>query len=74
MKKALYAIVGLIVGGLIGFVAVAGISYLVMSLKSPPSEWTPVASKGFGLMFGIPIGAIAFAVIGYLLGRKAGKS
>ena len=70
MKKALYAIVGLVVGGLIGFVVVTGIAYLVFSMTQPPSEWTPVASKGYGLIFGIPIGAIVFCVIGLLLGRK----
>ena len=70
MKKVTYAIVGLIVGAAAGFVVATGIAYLIFSQTQPPSEWTPVASKGCGLIFGIPIGAIVFCVIGYFFGRK----
>jgi uncharacterized protein YneF (UPF0154 family) len=73
MNKVTYAIIGLIMGAAAGFVVATGIAYLVLSFTSPPSEWTPLASKGFGLILGIPIGAIVFCVIGYWLGRKQEK-
>lgn len=73
MKKIVFAAIGAVLGAVIGFSVVAGVAYCYMSLTQNPSEWIAPSSMGFGMIFGIPIGAILFCIIGFKLGAKMDK-
>ena len=73
MKKMLFAVIGALLGAVIGFSVVAGVAYCYMSVTQNPSEWIAPSSMGFGMIFGIPIGAIVFSIIGFKFGAKISK-
>jgi hypothetical protein len=71
--RAAFCALGAAVGTVIGFIAVERVAFFAMSLSREASEWTGLASTGFGVMFGVPIGAVALCLTGYWLGPKIGN-
>jgi hypothetical protein len=67
--KAAFCAAGAAVGTSIGFIVIERVTFVAMSM-SGPSEWTGLASAGFGMFLGAPIGAVALCLIGYWLGSK----
>ena len=70
MKRTMFAAIGAVLGAFIGFTVVAGVAYCYMSMTQNPSEWIAPSSMGLGMIFGIPIGAIVFSIIGFKFGEK----
>lgn len=71
--RAAFCALGAAVGTVIGFIAVERVAFFAMSLSREASEWTGLASAGFGMFLGVPLGAVAFCLIGLWLGSKMGS-